>query len=78
MRCEAEDLDGGRRHGSARFIGLGTALEPGRRLGCDMPEEVVVFAIEAADVETCGERHSTPVAAVARRVLDLSRREVGA
>ena len=43
-----------------------------------MPEEVIVFAIEAADVETFGEELSPPVAAAAERVLDLVRREVGA
>ena len=43
-----------------------------------MPEEVIVFAIEAADVETFGEELSPPVAAAAEQVLELVRREVGA
>ena len=42
------------------------------------PQEVIVFAIEAVDVETFGEELSPPVAAAAERVLDLIRREVGA
>jgi hypothetical protein len=53
-------------------------LELGHPLGYDMPEEVIVFAIEATDVETFGEEFSPPVAATAEQVLDLVRREVGA
>ena len=78
VRYEAKDFKGGHRYGSAHSIGLDTALELGHRLGYDMPEEVIVFAIEAADVETFGEELSPPVAAAAERVLDLVRREVGA
>ena len=59
-------------------IGLDTALELGHKLGYDMPEEVIVFAIEAVDVETFGEELSPPVAAAAERVLELVRREVEA
>jgi len=43
-----------------------------------MPEEVIMFAIEAADMETFGEELSPPVAAAAEQVLGLVRREVGA
>ena len=50
----------------------------GHRLGHDMPEEVIVFAIEAADVETFGEELSPAEAAAARQVLELVRREVAA
>ncbi len=78
VRYEAEDFKSGHRYGSAHSIGLGTALEIGHRLGYDMPEEVVVFAIEAEDVETFGEALSPPVAAAAERVLALVREELGA
>ena len=78
VRHEAKDFKGGHRYGSAHSIGLDTALELGHQLGYDMPEEVIVFAIEAADVETFGEELSPPVAAAAEQVLDLVRREVGA
>jgi hypothetical protein len=36
-----------------------------------------VFAIEADDVETFGERLSPPVAAAAARVVELIRAEIG-
>ena len=48
---EAKDLRGGHRSGAARSTGLDAALELGHRLGYEMPEEVGVFAIEAAGRE---------------------------
>ena len=69
VRYEVRDFRRGRRYGSAQSIGLDTALELGHRLGCDMPEEVIVFAIEAVDVQTF---------VAAERVRDLVRGEVGA
>jgi hydrogenase maturation protease len=77
VRYEAKDFKGGHRYGSAHSIGLDTALELGHRLGYDMPEEVVVFAIEAEDVETFGEELSPPVADAAGQVFDLVLAEVG-
>jgi len=61
VRYEAEDFKGGQRNGSAYSIGLGTVLELGARLGFEMPRDVVVYAIEAVDVETFGEELSAPV-----------------
>jgi len=78
VRCEAKDFKGGQRYGSAHSIGLGTVLELGDRLGCDMPREVVVYAIEAVDVETFGEELSPPVAAAAERVLGMIVAELAA
>jgi len=78
VRYEAKDFKGGHRYSSAHSIGLDTVLELGQKLGYDMPGEVVVFAIEAVDVETFGEELSPPVAAAADRVFALVREEVGA
>lgn len=78
VRYEARDFKGGHRYGSAHSIGLETALELGRTIGLPMPEDVTVFAIEAADVETFGEEFSPPVAAAAGKVVELVRAEVGA
>jgi hydrogenase maturation protease len=77
IRYEGKDFKGGQRYGSAHSIGLGTVLELGRTLQYPMPEEVVVYAVEAADVETFGEELSPPVAAAAERVMELVREEVG-
>jgi len=78
VRYEARDFRGGHRYESAHSIGLETALELGRRMGLPMPDDVTVFAIEAADVETFGEEFSPPVAAAAGKVVELVRAEVGA
>jgi hydrogenase maturation protease len=78
VRYEAREFKGGHRYGSAHSIGLHTALELGRQLGMPMPEDVTVFAVEAEDIETCGEDFSPPVAAAAEKVIDLVRAEVGA
>jgi hydrogenase maturation protease len=78
LRYDAADFKGGHRYGSAHSIGLDTVLELGHRLGYDMPRDVVVFAIEAADVETFGEELSAPVAAAAARVVGLIVAELAA
>ncbi len=70
-------LKGGHRYGSAHSIGLDTALELGHRLGFEMPEEVIVYAVETVDVETFGVQLSPPVAAAAERVLEMIRAELG-
>ena len=77
VRYTAGDFKGGHRYGSAHSIGLDTALEVGRQVGYDMPEEVIVFAIEVEDVETFGEELTPAVAAAADVVTDLVVKEVG-
>jgi hydrogenase maturation protease len=77
VRYEAAEFKGGQRYGSAHSIGLDTVLELGRTLQYPMPEEVVVYAIEASDVETFGEELTPPVAAAAERVTRLIIEELG-
>lgn len=78
VRYEGKDFSGGHRYGSAHSIHLGTVLELGLRLGYPMPDEVVVYAIEAIDIETFGEELSPPVAEAAERVLGMIVAELGA
>ena len=78
IRYEAKDFKGGHRYGSAHSIGLDTALEVGRQVGYEMPGEVIVFAIEAEDVETFGEQLTPAVAAAADRVTEMVLAEVSA
>jgi hydrogenase maturation protease len=77
VRFEGRDFRGGQRWGAAHSIGVGTALDLGRRLGYDMPAEVVAYAVEAKDVETFGEELSPAVAAAVDEVIELVTREVG-
>lgn len=52
-------------------VPFATALELGRRLGMYIPKKIVVFVIEAADVETFGEELTPSVAAAVPKVVDL-------
>lgn len=78
VRYEARDFAGNHRYSSAHSISLDTALELGQRLGYPMPETVVVYAVEAVDVETFGEELSPPVVAGAERVIELVQAEIAA
>ena len=46
---------------SAHDVSLRVALEAGRALGADLPERVVVVSVEAARVDTFGERLTADV-----------------
>jgi hydrogenase maturation protease len=63
-RLTPEEFRGSLRAASTHDVSLPTALELGHRLHQDVPQEVVIIAIEAADVETFGE-HLTPAVAAA-------------
>lgn len=50
-------------------INLPTALELGRQLGLEMPDDIQVIAVEAADVETFGEYLTPKVAGAVGEAL---------
>jgi hydrogenase maturation protease len=54
-------------------ISLPTALELGKLLGCSMPEQIDVLAVEAQDVETLQEVLSPPVAAAVEDAAEFIR-----
>lgn len=78
VRYGPDDFKGGHRYGSAHSIGLATCLELGERLGCEMPADVAVYAIEAEDIETFGEQLSPAVAEAAERVVGMVLADLGA
>jgi len=51
-----EDFSFAKRLSSPHQINLVTALELGKMLNLAMPKEVTVFAVEAKDITTFGER----------------------
>lgn len=59
-------------------IGLATALELGKRLGMALPEEVIIFAIEVADVTTFSEQCTPEVTRAIPQVVELVLRELEA
>ena len=50
-------------------ISLPTALELGRRLGYEMPEQIDILAVEALDLETLSEELTPPVRAAVKEAL---------
>jgi hydrogenase maturation protease len=54
-RLDSSSLITTRHTASTHNVNLASALELGRRLGLDIPEKIIIFAIEAADVNTFSE-----------------------
>lgn len=57
-------------------LGLFSALELGRKLGMDMPREVVIFAIEAKDMATFSEECTSEVKKAIPKAVDTVLREM--
>ncbi|OGO07900.1 MAG: hypothetical protein A2Y61_04950 [Chloroflexi bacterium RBG_13_60_13] len=51
-RLGLEDLPSSLHCATLHDVDLATALELGRRLGMEMPQEVVIYAVEVADITT--------------------------
>lgn len=64
------DFRGSVRLNSFHDINFPTVLALGRRMGWQLPEEIAVWAVEAAVVDEFGEGLSPPVAAAVDRVVD--------
>jgi hydrogenase maturation protease len=70
FRLSPDDLRITPRLASCHDIDIVTALELGRRLGLSMPSEVVIFAVQGADMLTLGEIPTPAVADVIPLVAD--------
>jgi hydrogenase maturation protease len=57
-------------------IDLATALELGTRLGLALPEEVIIFAIEIADITTFSEECTLEVEGAIPEVVELVLQEL--
>jgi hydrogenase maturation protease len=77
FRIHPQDLRTSLRIRSVHEIDLPTALELGRRLGMSMPDEVLIFAVQAQDCRTFGERLNEPVQAACARAVDMVIEEIG-
>jgi hydrogenase maturation protease len=76
-RLWPDEFHGSVRAASTHDISLTSALELGHQLGMDTPKEIVIFGIEAADVETFGEQLTPAVATAVPRTVDLVLEELG-
>lgn len=70
VRLDESDFRGSVRLNSFHDIDYPTVLQLGRRMGYAMPEEVAVWAVEAAEVSEFGEGLSAPVGAAVDRVVN--------
>ena len=69
-------LDFARHAASPHDINFATALELGKRLGVPLPREIVIFAIEAADVSTFSEVCTPDVSAAIPICVEMIIREL--
>ena len=76
-RLDTSDLNATRHAGSVHDMNLFTALELGQRLGMSLPAEIVIFAIEVADVITFGEQCTPEVVPAIPVATEMVLREVG-
>lgn len=56
---------------SPHDVNLVTALELGKRLGLEMPQEIVIYAIEVEDVRTFSEKCTPQVERVIPKVVEM-------
>ncbi len=70
VRLDEHDVRGSVRLNSFHDVAFPTVLALGRDLGWAMPEDVAIWAIEAAVVDRFGGGLSAPVAAAAHQVVD--------
>ena len=75
-RLEASDLASTLHTGSPHDVNLATALELGKKLGMDLPSEIVVFAIEVKDVTTFSEECTPEVRGAIAVAKDMVIREL--
>jgi hydrogenase maturation protease len=68
-RLTPEDLKFSRRLASVHDINLITALELGKTLGLSLPEEIIIYAVEAQDTLTFAETLSPPVEEAVPKVV---------
>jgi hydrogenase maturation protease len=77
-RLTPEEFRGSLRAASSHDVSLATALELGRQLCKDVPQEIVIIAIEANDVETFGEELTPAVAAAVPEAVEVVLQELRA
>jgi len=63
-RLESEAFDATRHASTPHDVNFATALELGTQLGLVLPQQIIIFAIEVADVSTFSERCTPEVESV--------------
>lgn len=68
-RLEIADLDLPQQANSLHQVSLAAALEVGQRMGLALPQQIVILAVEAADVTTFSEKCTPEVAQAIPQVV---------
>ena len=76
IRIDPRNLRTSLRLRSVHEIDLDAALELGRRLGMEMPREIVIFGIQAADATSFGETLTSAAERGMARAIALVLREL--
>jgi hydrogenase maturation protease len=71
MRFDLSDLGRTIHSNSPHGMNLATVMEFGRRQGMDVPDEVVIYAIEVVDTLTFGEELTPEVASKVDEIVEL-------
>ncbi len=71
LRLDPQDLRTSLRIRSVHDIDLPTALRLGRCLGFKMPDEILIYGIQAEDARTLGENMTSSVTRGMREAVDL-------
>ena len=70
-RLTAEDFRLSQHLCSPHDVDFASALELGKRLGLSLPEEIIIFAVEVADITTFSESLTPEVEAVVPQVIQM-------
>lgn len=75
-RLSPDEFHGSVRAASTHDVSLASALELGDQLGMDIPKQIVIFGIEAADVDTFGVQLTPAVARAVPEAVDWVLKEL--
>ena len=76
LRLQPEEFCANARTAWTHDLSFPTALELGRRLGMQIPTEIVILAVEGLDLCTFGEQLTPPVAATVPQLAELVLQEL--
>lgn len=75
-RFNSNGFDATRHTASTHNVNFATALELGRQLGLSLPQQIVIFAIEVADVSTFSEECTPAVKKSIPRCVEMVLQEI--
>jgi hydrogenase maturation protease len=72
-----DDFEVSKHYASAHHINFSSALELGKQLGEDIPDQIIIFAVEVKDIETFSEQCTTQeVREAIPKVVQMIKNEV--